>query len=90
MEACSIGLPIIASDIPGCAETVDDGINGYLVPKQDSQALAAAMIKFIELSIEEKQKMAYASYVKAVNTFDVRHVIDGYENIIRKQLGIDM
>lgn len=82
MEACSIGLPIIASDIPGCRETVDDGVNGYLVPKQDSKALADAMIRFIESSKQEKCQMAAASYQKAVKTFDVKNVLKQYDRII--------
>lgn len=88
MEACSIGLPIIASDIPGCSEAVDEGINGYLVPKKDAEALATAMIRFLELSKEEKQKMAYASYEKAVRTFDVQLVLDEYDRILVERLGI--
>lgn len=86
MEACSVGLPIIASNIPGCQEAVDNGINGFLVQKGDSRALARAMIKFIELSNVEKIKMAQASYLKAVNQFDVKHVLDGYHRIITENL----
>ena len=83
MEACSIGLPIIASDIPGCQECVDNGVNGYLVPKQDSQSLANAMSAFLELSKSDKSKMAMASYQKALKTFDVQKVIHEYEEIIK-------
>ena len=68
-------------------ETVDEGISGYLVPKQDAKALAAAMIRFIELSQTEKQKMAKASYDKACNEFDVRHVLEGYDDIICNLFG---
>lgn len=82
MEACSIGLPIIASDIPGCRETVDEGVNGFLVPKMDAQALADAMIKFIELPKEKKCAFAAASYQKAVRCFDVKKVIKEYDRII--------
>lgn len=88
MEACSIGLPIIASDIPGCADIVNDGINGFLVPKKNARALADAMIRFLELSKEEKQKMARASYEKAVNSFDVKHVLEEYDRIINDKLGL--
>lgn len=87
MEACSIGLPIIASDIPGCLETVDNEKSGYLVPKQDAKALADAMIRFIELSKEEKQAMAKASYEKACSEFDVKHVLENYDKIICNLLG---
>ena len=32
MEAMSMGLPIVTTDVVGCRETVDEGINGLLVP----------------------------------------------------------
>lgn len=82
MEACSIGLPIIASDIPGCKETVDDGINGFLFPVYDSKALAERMIRFLELSQSEKQKMAKASHLKAVEMFDVKIVLKEYDKVV--------
>jgi glycosyltransferase involved in cell wall biosynthesis len=40
MEASAMGRPTVASDIPGCRETVIDGYNGLLVPPQDSTTLA--------------------------------------------------
>lgn len=43
LEAMSMGRAIITTDAPGCRETVQHGVNGYLVPVRDSQALAAAM-----------------------------------------------
>ena len=42
------GRAIITTDAPGCRETVVNGDNGFLVPVRDAQALAAAMMKFIE------------------------------------------
>jgi len=47
-EAFSIGLPVIASDIGALASRVDDGIDGLLVPPNDSQALAAALRKLMD------------------------------------------
>jgi len=48
LEAMSIGRAIITTDAPGCRETVIDGVNGFLVPVKDANALAAAMLRFIE------------------------------------------
>lgn len=48
LEAMSIGRAIITTDAPGCRETVIDGVNGFLVPVKDANALANAMVKFIE------------------------------------------
>jgi len=47
-EALAMGLPVITTDWVGCRETVKDGVNGFLVPVRDSNALARAMIRFIE------------------------------------------
>lgn len=82
IEACSMGRPIITTDIPGCRETVDDGENGYLVPVKNVEKLADSMIKFIELTQFEKQMMSRKSRNKAENTFDVKYVFEVYDKII--------
>lgn len=38
-----MGRAIITTDAPGCRETVEDGVNGLLVPPRDAEALAEAM-----------------------------------------------
>lgn len=82
IEACSMGRPIITSDIPGCRETVDNGKNGYLVPVRSVEKLAESMIKFIESSQFEKQEMSQKSREKAEQTFDVKYVFAMYDKII--------
>ncbi len=47
-EAMAMARPVISTDVPGCRETVCDGVNGYLVPARDSEALAAAMRRFLD------------------------------------------
>lgn len=47
-EAMAMGRPIITSDVPGCRDTVDNGVNGFLIPIRDDKALAHAMTRFIE------------------------------------------
>ncbi len=47
LEAAACGLPIVATDVPGCREIVQDGVNGILVPVKDSVALAAALMRLI-------------------------------------------
>jgi glycosyltransferase involved in cell wall biosynthesis len=48
IEAGSMGLPSVATDINGCNEVVIPGANGDLVPKKDAAALEAAMRRMIE------------------------------------------
>ena len=46
-EAMAAARPVITTDVPGCRETVLDGVNGFLVPPRDPDALARAMERFI-------------------------------------------
>jgi glycosyltransferase involved in cell wall biosynthesis len=43
LEACAAGLPIVATDVPGCRDVVTSGMNGLLVPVRKPQALADAL-----------------------------------------------
>jgi len=48
LEALAVGRAVITCDSPGCRETVEEGVNGILVPPRDPHALADAMTRFIE------------------------------------------
>ena len=84
MEACSMGRPIITTNLPGRKEMVDDGITGYCIEPKNAQALADACMKFIELSEIDKVKMAKASYEKCKKQFDVVHVLEKYDDIVNE------
>ena len=70
LEAMAIGRPIITTDTRGCRETVDERVNGCLVPPRDARALADAMTTFIAHT-DLLPAMARASRQKAVRRFDV-------------------
>lgn len=72
-EAMAIGRPVITTDVPGCRETVVDGINGFLVPKWNPEALADKMCYFIE-NPEQVNKMGSKSYEIAQEKFDAEKV----------------
>ncbi len=74
IEACSIGRPIVTTDVPGCRAVVDDGINGFLVPVRNRQLLAEAMEKLI-LDKVLRQKMGKAAREKAEHLFSLDQVI---------------
>ena len=48
LESMAAGLPVIAADVGGNAEAVEDGVTGLLVPPRDPAALAAAMERMLE------------------------------------------
>lgn len=70
-EAMAIGRPVITTDVPGCRETVVEGVNGFLVPKWDAAILADRMCYFVE-NPEQVNIMGLESYRIAVEKFDVR------------------
>lgn len=82
MEACSCGKPIITTNIFGCKETVVDGVNGYLVEPKNVPSLVDAIIRYIELSPEQKKQMSIESHKLAESRFDIQKVIAVYDDII--------
>ena len=72
-EAMAIGRAVITTDVPGCRETVENGVNGFLVPKWNPEALAEKMIYFIEHP-EQIEMMGYESYKIAQEKFDAEIV----------------
>ncbi len=60
LEACAAGLPIVATDVPGCRDVVTSGVNGLLVPVKNSEALADALETLI-LDRELRLKMGVAA-----------------------------
>jgi glycosyltransferase involved in cell wall biosynthesis len=73
LEAMAMGKPIVTTDVPGCRETVVDGVNGYLVPPRDAVALAGAMKRFLD-DPELATTMGRASRDVAVGKYDVHAV----------------
>lgn len=84
LEACATGRPIITTDRSGCREVVDDGINGYMIPCQDSSALIVAIEKFLNLSLEEKEKMGAMARKTVVKKFDRQIVVEKYVEEVNK------
>lgn len=80
-EVMAIGRAVITTDVPGCRETVQNGVNGFLVPKWNPKALAEKMIYFIEHP-EQIEKMGYESYKIAQDKFDADKVNQRLLNIL--------
>ncbi|MBI1299302.1 glycosyltransferase [bacterium] len=73
MEASSMGVPCVVTDIRGCREAVTHGENGLLTPLGDVQSLADAMLTILR-NPELAAKMSAAGRQMALARFDERHV----------------
>lgn len=72
-EAMALGRPVITTDVPGCRETVRQGVNGFMVPVRDPGALARAMLMFIRQP-EIISAMGAQSRCMAESQFDVHKI----------------
>jgi glycosyltransferase involved in cell wall biosynthesis len=82
IEAASMNLPIVTTNVPGCREVVQHGKNGFLCKAKDSKDLENQMETMINLSEKERLKMGRMGREKAVDFFDEKIVIELYEKKI--------
>ncbi len=75
MEAAAMGLPLVLTDIRGCRQVVEDGVNGRLVPVRDPAALAAAIGALVDHPAARRE-MGAASRAKALAEFDDRRQVE--------------
>lgn len=80
LEAAASGRPIVATDIPGCRAVVQDGVNGFLVPVDNPQALAEALEKLVN-DAHLRQKMGSAGRKLILDRFTVQSVNERTLNI---------
>ena len=73
LEGMAMGRAIVATDVPGCRQTVEDGVTGYLVPARDPEALAAAMLR-LAADPARVAAMGAAARARAEHRFGVEQV----------------
>jgi len=83
LEAAASGLPIVATDVGGNAEVVHNDKNGYLVPSNDPEALARAVLDMMELPEKELSDRARASRDIVKERFATESVADQLLKIYR-------
>ncbi len=82
LEALAVGRPVITCDVPGCRESIQDGVEGFLVAPRDVDSLVGAMQRMITAP-GLVEKMGRAARKRAEALFDARSVAD----VIQGELG---
>jgi glycosyltransferase involved in cell wall biosynthesis len=78
LEAAAMARPLVATDVPGCREVVDDGVTGFLCAPRDAVDLAAKLARMAALSDAERTAMGAAGRAKVMREFDQSIVIARY------------
>ena len=86
LEAAATGRPIIASRIPGCMETFEEGVTGIGCERKNADSLADAMLKFLMLPMEERARMGLRGREKMEREFDRNLITDVYIKEIEKAI----
>ena len=76
--------PLLATDVPGCRDLVEDGVNGLLCRVRDPASLAAAMSQLARLDRPALQAMGERSRRLVEDRFGEQRVIEAY----RAALGV--
>ena len=88
LEAAAMGRPLIATDVPGCREIVREGMTGLLCQVRNASSLAAAMARFAQMGVDQREAMGKAARQTVEAEFSERAVIDAYlealQSVVRR------
>ncbi|MDM7325323.1 MAG: glycosyltransferase [Thermus sp.] len=81
LEAHAAGLPVVATDVGGNREVVQEGVTGYLVPPGDPDALAGAMLRMADLPRDGRTGMGLRGREWVEARFSFQTILDQWENV---------
>jgi glycosyltransferase involved in cell wall biosynthesis len=82
LEAQSFGLPCVVSNIPGNLAVVQDGVNGLVVPVDDPESLAKAIMRLID-NPDLRVKLGDGARQRAVASFSLQSVAESVASLYR-------
>lgn len=86
MEAACLAKPIVTTNVAGCRQVVEDGINGLLCELQSAEDLAAKMKMMIDMPVSERQIMGLNGRQKMESEFSDVIVLNKYINAMNEIL----
>ncbi len=86
LEAAACGRPVLASDVPGCRETLQKGLSGLTFPARDTEGLIRAMKTILTYTESDRREMGICGREYVENVFDRQKVISIYLEEITKQI----
>lgn len=87
LEAAAMGLPAVATDVPGCRHIVTHGVNGLLCEARSADALHAALAQLLAMSAAEREAMGAAGRARVEAEFDEQLVVRAAVDVVEEVLG---
>ncbi|MDH6066719.1 glycosyltransferase [Chrysosporum ovalisporum APH033B] len=84
LEAMAMSKPVIATSVDGTPEAVVDGETGLLMEPQNPDAILEALLKFMDLSVEQRLEMGEKGRQRVIDKFDLDKQVKQVEDIYRK------
>jgi glycosyltransferase involved in cell wall biosynthesis len=75
LEALACGVPVVATSVGGIPEIITDGENGFLVPKQDTFALAEKIRHVLDLTLTERMRISAAGQARVRSQFTIENQV---------------
>jgi len=79
LEAMAAGKPVVVTNVGGNPAIIEDGVNGFLMPSQDPELMADAIIRLI-IERETRRKMGEANIRKVEQQFSIHAMARQYED----------
>lgn len=86
LEAQACAVPVVATCVGGVAQIVQHGVTGFLIPPNDPEALAQAMLRVMELPPEERTRLGEAGRRHIVANYTLDRVVGQWEALYRDLL----
>jgi glycosyltransferase involved in cell wall biosynthesis len=83
VEAMSVGLPSVVSDIPANRQLIESGKHGLLAPVEDCYAISAAIIRLLENS-ELRLSLGTTARRRVIENYSTSKIADRYETLFRE------
>ena len=85
LEAMALGTPVVTTNCGGMSEVIEDGVNGFIVPIRNPEAMADAIVRFTKLDVPQKQsiidKAKETIRQKHLLSIQVRQMVELYERV---------
>ena len=78
LEAAACGRPVLASDVPGCRETLQQGLSGILFHSEDAESLIQAVKTILSYTEADRSQMGLRGREYVETVFDREKVINAY------------